>query len=121
MAGSQPFELTGLDHVVLPRGLFLGPLTIVLCVLATTEAVSLMRAVGAKPSIWATYSGALLPVTIVAATPYLELVTGTGELRPDSMLVPALRFLQECDWVDLSRGRDRVWLRSPIRSRLANL
>jgi phosphatidate cytidylyltransferase len=29
-------------------------------------------------------------VTIIAATPYLVLLTGTGELRPDSMLVPAL-------------------------------
>lgn len=41
--------------------------------------------------------------------------------RPGPMLVPALRFLQECDWVDTSRRRDRVWLRSPIRNRLANL
>jgi phosphatidate cytidylyltransferase len=79
-----------LDHVVQPRGLFLGPLAVVLCVLATAEALFLMRAAGAMPSVWATYCGALIPVTTIAATPYLVLLTGTEDLRPASMLVPAL-------------------------------
>lgn len=49
-------------------GIFLLPLAIVLCLLATRELLDIFRAGGRSPIAWATYLGTLLPL-IAAGTP----------------------------------------------------
>jgi phosphatidate cytidylyltransferase len=79
-----------LDHAAVPRGMFLGPLAVLLCVLATTEALGLLHAAGARPSRWAAYAGAILPVATSAAIPYLDLIFGVRSAQPTCMVLPAL-------------------------------
>lgn len=84
-----------LDHDRQPRGMFLGLIALLLCVLATGEALSLMRGAGARPSSWAAYGGALVPVVAVVAHPCLDLA---GEMLSASVgrapfAVPSLEVL----------------------------
>jgi len=53
-------------HVGRP-GIFLLPLAIVLCLLATRELLDIFRAGGRSPVAWATYLGTLLPVLAAGA------------------------------------------------------
>ena len=85
--------LLWLDHIVQPRGLFLMPVCVGLCVLATAEVLSLLGGSGIRAPRGAVHAGALLPVLVVAADPYLELFAAGGTRILNStgpLLGPAL-------------------------------
>jgi phosphatidate cytidylyltransferase len=71
--------LSWLDHVLEPRGLLLSALCILLCIAATAETVRLLRLAGARPSAAACYVGALLPVIVASARPFLSLFAGAED------------------------------------------
>lgn len=69
--------LCWLDHTLQPRGLVLGPVAVLLTILATGEALHLLRAAGARLAAQTVYLGAVLPVIAVASAPFVELWSGT--------------------------------------------
>jgi hypothetical protein len=70
------------------------------------------------------------PVRVVAAHVAVELLDAGGGVpikrlaRPDRPLAEvqwAVKYLQSRDWADVSKARDRAWLTTPTRERLAQL
>ncbi|HMB96431.1 MAG TPA: hypothetical protein VKK61_10360 [Tepidisphaeraceae bacterium] len=41
--------------------------------------------------------------------------------QPTNDVIHVLNYLRQCDWIDFSRQRDKVWLSSPVRQKLAKL
>lgn len=70
------------------------------------------------------------PFRILAAEIAVELLDAgegvpVGQLvrpdRPAPLVLRAIEYLVQCDWAGLSSRRDRVWLATPVRERLARL
>jgi phosphatidate cytidylyltransferase len=59
--------LCWLDAHAIHQGVWLFPLAVVICVLATDELLAMFRAVGHEPHKWATHSGALLALAGASA------------------------------------------------------
>jgi phosphatidate cytidylyltransferase len=75
--------LCWIDHSIQPRGLVLAPLAVILCGVATSETLSLVRAAGARIRGGAVYAGALLPVVVVGFMPLLTTMAHNGPAEPD--------------------------------------
>jgi hypothetical protein len=71
-----------------------------------------------------------LPLRVVASEIVLEMLAIDEGIsprqlvrsnRPASQVVAALNLLRQCDWIGMSRQRDRIWLSSAIRQKFERI